>query len=86
MILLRRVISLTIVIAFAVGTMGTVGCTKYASPDDLQKLEEAKQAAVSAEKELTKVKADRKKVEQELAAQESELKTSKSDLKKVQEP
>jgi len=68
---------------FAVGILLSVGCTKYASQDDLQRLEEARRAAISSEKELDKKKTERKTVERELADIEAELKTAQNELEYV---
>ena len=86
MIVPRRVLVVTLIFALATGLLVTTGCTKYASPDDLQKLETAKQAALSAEKELDKVKAEHKQVEKELAGKQKELQATKAELEKVKAP
>ncbi len=62
---------------------GATGCTKYASPDDMKKLKEAEQAAISAEKEQSKIVAERKKMENELAAKQQELKEAQAELEHV---
>jgi len=86
MTLIRRVTTLTLVAAFTAGMLLSVGCTKYANPDDLKRLEEAKQAAISAEKELDKVRVEHKQVEKELADKQKELQAVQADLAKVQAP
>ena len=79
----RRVTAVVVTLVFAASLIMSVGCTKYASPDDLQRLEEARKAAVSAEKEVDKVKAEHKQVEQDLAKKESELKAVQEELEYV---
>lgn len=79
----KRVLTTAILSVFAFSLLVTGGCTKYASQDDLQNLEEAKQAAISAEKEVEKVKAQRKKLEKDLAAKEDELKKAEEELETV---
>jgi len=79
----RRVTAVVVALVFAVTLIMSVGCTKYASPDDLQRLEEARKAAVSAEKEIDKVKTERKQVEQDLANKEAELKAVQEELEYV---
>ena len=76
----RRVSAMVVTVMFAAGMLLSVGCTKYASQDDLARLEEARKAAISAEKELDKTKVERKKVEGELADFEAELKTAQGEL------
>ncbi len=79
----RRVTAVVVTLVFAATLIMSVGCTKYASPDDLQQLEEARKAAVSAEKEVDKVKAERKQAEQDVANMESELKAVQDELEYV---
>jgi septal ring factor EnvC (AmiA/AmiB activator) len=86
MIVPRRVLVVTVIFALAAGLLVTTGCTKYASPDDLQKLETAKQAALSAEKELDKVKVEHSQVEKDLAGKQKELQATKAELDKVKAP
>jgi len=69
--------------AFCVCLMTVGGCTKYASPDDLKKLDETNRAAVSAERDLEQIKAERMKVERELAAKQKELEAAKAEFEKV---
>jgi len=76
----RRVTTVVLTMVFSLGLMLSAGCTKYASPDDLQQLEEARKAAISAEKELDRVKAERSDVAQELADKEAELKVVQEEL------
>lgn len=79
----RRVTTVVLALLFAAGSMMSVGCTKYASPDDLQRLEEARKAAISAEKELDNKKDERMAVEQELADVKAELNTVQADWENV---
>ncbi len=77
MLIPRRVTAVVLALAFAFGLLLSTGCTKYASTEDLQKLEEARKAALSAEKELDRIEAERRDVEDELAAKETELQATK---------
>ncbi len=79
----RKVTAVVLVALFSAGVLVSGGCTKYANPDDLQTLDEAKKAAVAAEKELDKIKIEHKKVAKELAEMEKELKATKDELKRV---
>ena len=76
----RRLSAVVVTVMFAASIFLSLGCTKYASQDDLQRLDEARKAAISAEKEVDKKKAERKNVERELADIEAELKTAQNEL------
>ena len=83
MIVIKKLVAALLAIVFIVSLFTMGGCTKYASQDDLEQLNEYKQAAVSAEKELDKVKAERQKLEEELADRKKELKEAKEEFVKV---
>jgi len=72
-------------LVFTFGLLSSVGCTKYASPEDLQNLDEARKAAVASEKELDRIKGERSDVEQELAVKEAELAAAKEELELVKQ-
>ena len=80
MTLLKRILTAALTLLFTISLLGAVGCTKYASQDDLNKLSEAKQAAASAEKELDKVKSTRIALEKDLQAKEKELQEVETEL------
>ena len=69
--------------AFGISLLMSVGCTKYASPDDLKKLDEANKAAVSAEADLDHAKADRMALEKKVAAKQADLDAAKAEFEKV---
>jgi len=79
----KKVIGTFVIILFSVSLLGTVGCTKYASQDDLQNLEENRQAAVSAEKDLERVKSERTQLEKERDAKKAELQDAERELERV---
>lgn len=81
----RRVTTVVLALVFVFGLVFSTGCTKYASPEDLQKLEEARKAALSAEKELDRIKTERRDVEDELANKEAELESTKEELELVKQ-
>ena len=78
-----RIIKITLALLLCVSMVFIGGCTKYASQNDTQKLEEARQAAGSAEKELKKVVVERQQLEDNLAQKESELAEANAELENV---
>lgn len=79
----RRVTTVVTCAMLVLFVTALTSCTKYASPDDLQNLDEAKQAAQSAEKELAQMKSDRKKVEMELTETKQELSSAEAEKEAV---
>jgi len=61
------------------------GCAKRPSKEELSKLEEAKQAALAAEKELEAKKAERADLEKELDKKQKELNDLKAERDEVKE-
>ena len=61
------------------------GCAKRPSKEELSKLEEAKQAALAAEKELDAKKAERAELERELDKKQKELNDIKTERDEVKE-
>jgi len=59
------------------------GCAKRPNDDELSKLEEAKMAALAAEKELETKKADRTNLEKELEKMQKELNDLKAERDEV---
>jgi septal ring factor EnvC (AmiA/AmiB activator) len=53
--------------------LGTIGCTKYAKEEDLQALEQQKQAALSSEQELQQKQKERQDLENQLKQKQDEL-------------
>lgn len=81
--MLDRIIKVALSFALCISLVVVGGCTKYASQDDENTLNEASQAAVSAEKELAKVVKERKQLEKELSQKEGELSDAKAELENV---
>jgi len=71
------------VCAFAAGILVFGGCTKYASPDDLKKLDASEKAAISAERDVDKAKVERRGLEKQVADKQVELAAAKAELEKV---
>jgi hypothetical protein len=69
--------------------LGPIGCTKYAKEEDLQALEQQKQATISAEKELAQEQAETQSLENQLQQKKDELAELKEErdivAKRVQE-
>ena len=63
----------------------SAGCTKYADMDDLEKLDEAKQAAISAEAELNQAQAERRRMLREIEAKRQELEDAKREQEIVKQ-
>ncbi len=80
---LNRIMKVVMVASLSLSLTVVSGCTKYASQDDLNSLEEANKAAVSAEKELAKVEKERRHLENELSQKEGELADVKAEFEKV---
>ena len=51
----------------------TTGCTKYASQEQLKALEDAKNAALSAEKRVEELKVEKAQLEKDIAVKKQEL-------------
>jgi septal ring factor EnvC (AmiA/AmiB activator) len=74
-----------LLIGSCIAMAAMTGCTKKPSQDELTKLDEAKQAAESAEKKLSELKQERQQLETTLATKQTELKQNqdeRDDLKK----
>ncbi len=78
-----RTIRTTVLCAFIAGTLAFGGCTKYASPDDLKKLDAADKAAVSAERDVEKAKSERRGLEKQVNNKKAELDAAKAELELV---
>jgi len=81
--ILRKAPMTGLTILLMVAFITVSGCTKYASQDDLQRLQEARQAALSAEKELDKLTPERKSLEEELSRKQQELLEAQQELENV---
>ncbi|MBD3165845.1 hypothetical protein GF324_04560 [bacterium] len=73
-----------LIVAFMVAFAG-VGCTKYASEEDLQTLEQQRQAALSAEKKVTELERKKADLEREKAVQQSKVDAAKEEKAKVEQ-
>ncbi len=73
-------LTVTVLLVFA-----TIGCTKYASEEDLQNLETSKQAALSAESKVDDLTSDKAELVQQKADKEAELQAVLAEKSKVEE-
>lgn len=67
---------------------GMVGCTPKPSQEELQRLEEARSAAESAERKLAELRQERMNLESQLSQKEAELReheAERDDLKEKME-
>jgi len=80
---IKNAFIILMLVVFTSSVFFSVGCTKYASQDDLKTLDEVRQAAISAEKELDKVKSERQQLEKELVVKQQDLKNAEQELEKV---
>lgn len=60
-----------------------IGCTKYASPDDLQRLEASRQAILAAEKERNQLKDEIAKLEKDIKVKQDSLQAVRDEFQKV---
>lgn len=79
----RKIFGTFMLLLFAVSLMGTVGCTKYATEEDLRDLEEARQAAISAENEQEAIVSERVSLEKERDAKKAELEALEQELERL---
>lgn len=60
-----------------------VGCTKYAKPEDLQRLEEARQSVRRAEQELDQLRREKSRLEAQVAEKEKALQEAQDQLEEI---
>lgn len=69
--------------------LGPIGCTKYAKEEDLQALDQQKQATLAAEQQLAQKQAETQSLENQLQQKKDELAELKEErdivAKRVQE-
>ncbi len=76
---LRLILSSLAVIALL------IGCTQHPDEEQIQKLEETKSAALSAEKKLSEKKKERSDLEAQLEAKKAELAKVKAEKERVKQ-
>jgi len=70
---IKRFISFLILILFLVGMLSSTGCTRYASEEQLKALEDARNAALSAERRVEELKVEKAQLEKGIAVKRQEL-------------
>jgi septal ring factor EnvC (AmiA/AmiB activator) len=80
---LRKLLSLSLVLAFSAGALSLTSCTPHPNEEEIKVLEETRTAALSAEKETASKNDERVKLEAEVNALNQELEKLKTDKEKV---
>ena len=78
----RKLFSTVCLTLFFVGIMST-GCTKYASQEQLQALEDCKKANAEAEKKIEALKKEKADLERMIAEKERTLSKLEKDLNAI---
>lgn len=71
------------VLLFVVSSLSFMGCTRHPNAEQLQALEEQKNAALSAESTLEARRAEKSKLENQLNQKKKELQSTKAELEEV---
>jgi septal ring factor EnvC (AmiA/AmiB activator) len=80
---MKRLISLLMVLAFSVSTLFFSSCTSRPNEEQIQALEEARSAALAAEKECSDKKSERQEMESQVNAKKAELEKVQAEKEKV---
>ncbi len=82
---LYKSVSLLIVALFVFSAFSFIGCTKHPNAEQLQALEEQKNAALSAEQTLEERRREKSRLESELNQKRKELQAAKDELELVKQ-
>ncbi len=82
---LYNTVSLLIVALFVFSTMSFMGCTKRPNVEQLQALEEQKNAALSAENTLEEKRREKNELQSKLKQKRDELQATKEELETVKQ-
>jgi septal ring factor EnvC (AmiA/AmiB activator) len=77
----KRFAGLFLAVVFALSIM--TSCTQHPNEDEIRAMEEAKTAALEAEKELQTKKSERQKLEEQLRQKQAERDAAKRELEAV---
>jgi len=80
-----RWITVLLVVVFVAASLGLSGCAKHPSPEQLKALDEAKAAALAAEKQKADKEKERDDLMKQLQVKKQELEKVKQEKDKVQE-
>ena len=78
-------ISLILIALFMLSTFSFMGCTKHPNAEQLQALEEQKNAALAAEQTLEERRREKSRLESELNQKRKELQAAKDELELVKQ-
>ncbi len=78
-----RVVILFMMMLFVLSSFSFVGCTKHPNAEQLQALEEQKNAALAAENTLEERRREKSRLESELNRKKQELQDTKQELEEV---
>jgi len=82
---LCKTVSLLIVALFVFSSMSFMGCTKHSNAEQLQALEEQKNAALSAENTLEEKRREKNELQSKLKQKRDELQATKEELETVKQ-
>ena len=82
---MKKFVSMLILVAFAVSSMSFVACSSKPNAEQLQALEQQKNAALAAEKTLEDKRAEISRLENELAQKKKELQETQDELAAVKQ-
>jgi len=85
MLRLRNVVVLLLAVLFMVSSFSFMGCTKRPNAEQLQALEEQKNAALSAENSLEECRREKSRLESQFAQKKQELEDAKTELENVKQ-
>ena len=81
---IARVTMALAMVALLAATFAWTGCAKHPSQEQLQQLEETKQAALAAEQQLSQCQQEKADLEKQLKAKQDELAKAKSEKSMVE--
>ncbi len=82
---LYKTVSLLIVALFVFSSMSFMGCTKHPNAEQLQSLDEQKNAALAAENTLEERRREKNELQSKLKQKRDELQATKEELETVKQ-
>lgn len=80
-----KIVSLVVIALFVVSSLSFMGCTSRPNAEQLQALEEQKNAALAAENTLEERRREKSRLESELNQKKKELQEAKAELEVVKQ-